>query len=278
MSLEGKIENVIASVVIIAIAVVVRLSVGRILRRRDWMSVEDSRRILIQVRNFTVLLVFFGLIVVWAQELRTAALSLVAFAVAAVIATKEMIMAIGGSFTRATSGSFTIGDRVRIGDYRGDVIDHSLLTTTLLEIGPGHVRTGRALVLPNSMLLSAAVANETRGHDYILHSFTVPVSRRDWRRAERVMLDAAERQSAEYVEEARMQMEQRARTHSLSVPIVDPFVLAKPTSVDAVELTVRVPVPAREVWRIEHEIIRSWLDAADADGDPEPSEAASEVR
>jgi small-conductance mechanosensitive channel len=278
MSLEGKIENVIASVVIIAIAVVVRLSVGRILRRREWMSVEDSRRLLIQVRNFTVLLVFFGLIVVWAQELRTAALSLVAFAVAAVIATKEMIMAIGGSFTRATSGSFTIGDRVRIGDYRGDVIDHSLLTTTLLEIGPGHVRTGRALVLPNSMLLSAAVANETRGHDYILHSFSVPVPRRDWRRAERVMLDTARRQSAEYVEEARMQMEQRARTHSLSVPIVDPFVLAKPTSVDAVELTVRVPVPAREVWRIENEIIRSWLDAADADVDPEPNEAASEAR
>jgi small-conductance mechanosensitive channel len=262
-TVEGKLENVIASVVIIALAVIVRLAIGRILRRREWMSVDDSRRLLIQVRNITVLLVFFGLIVVWAQELRTAALSLVAFAVAAVIATKEMIMAIGGSFTRAMSGSFTIGDRVRIGDHRGDVIDHSLLTTTLLEIGPGHVRTGSTLVLPNSMLLSVAVANETRGHDYVLHSFSVPVSRLEWRRAEEALLDAARRFSAEYVDEARVQMAKRAREHSLSVPIVDPFVLATPISVDGVELTVRVPVPAREVWRLEHQILRSWLDEAD---------------
>jgi hypothetical protein len=48
-------------------------------------------------------------------------------------------------------------------------------------------------------------------------------------------------------------MENRARRYSLSMPIVDPFVLAKPTAVDTAQLTVRVPVPAREVWRIEHE-------------------------
>ena len=45
-------------------------------------------------------------------------------------------MSIGGSFLRATSGSFAIGDRIRVGDTRGVVIDHSLLVTTLLEIGP----------------------------------------------------------------------------------------------------------------------------------------------
>ncbi len=229
---------------------------------------------MIQVRNVTVLVAFIALVVVWAQELRTAALSLVAFAVAAVIATKEMIMAVGGSFSRVTSGSFAVGDRVRIGPHRGDVIDHSLLTTTLLEIGPGHVRTGRTLVIPNNVLLTDAVANETAGHGYVLHSFAVPVSRSEWEHARAVLLEAAKAHSAEYVEDARREMERRAREHSLTIPIVDPFVLAKPTGVDAVELTVRVPVPAREAWWVENEILTEWLRRSDArtdESEPDPA-------
>ena len=38
---------------------------------------------------------------------------------------------------RATSRSFKLGDRIEIGDYRGDVIDYNLFTTTILETGPG---------------------------------------------------------------------------------------------------------------------------------------------
>ncbi|MDJ0962153.1 MAG: mechanosensitive ion channel [Acidimicrobiia bacterium] len=264
---EGdRLEHVIASIVIVAIAVVVRFAVGRLVRRQTWASAEVGRRWMIQVRNITVLVAFIALVIVWAQELRTAALSLVAFAVAAVIATKEMIMAVGGSFSRATSGSFAVGDRVRIGAHRGDVIDHSLLTTTLLEIGPGHVRTGRTLVIPNNLLLTDAVANETAGHGYVLHSFAVPVAKSEWHGAQKALLAAAKEHSAEYVEDARREMERRARAHSLSTPIVDPFVLAKPTGTDTVELTVRVPVPAREAWWVENEILAAWLGRSDVDG------------
>lgn len=254
-----RLENVVASLVIILIAIAVRLAVGRIVRRQTWASAELGRRWMIQVRNVTVLIAFIALVVVWAQELRTAALSLVAFAVAAVIATKEMIMAVGGSFSRAMSGSFAVGDRVKIGPYRGDVIDHSLLTTTLLEIGPGHVRTGRTVVVPNSLLLTDAVANETTGHDYVLHSFEVHVKRSEWRDAQELLLESAKAHAAEYVENARREMTARALEHSLSVPIVDPFVLAQPSTVDAVALTVRVPVPSREAWWVENEITQAWL-------------------
>ncbi len=259
LSGEGDVEKLIATAVISGLAVVVRVAFGRIVKRQPWASMEDRRRWLVQVRNLTVLLAAFALVVVWAQEVRTAALSLVAFAAALVIASKELIMAVSGSFARAATGSFSIGDRVRIGSHRGDVIDHTLLATTLLEVGPGHVRTGRTLVLPNSMLLSEAVANETRGHAYVLHSFSVPVAGSEWRHAHAILLRAAVEHSAEYVDLARTHMELRAREHALPVPIVDPFVLAKPVSPDVVELTVRVPVPSREAWRVESAIVESWL-------------------
>ncbi len=267
-------EKLIASGLVIAGAILVRFVVARRVRSYRRAAAEDARRWLVHIRNLTVILVIVGLAVIWAEELRTAALSLVAVAAALVLAGKELIMAISGSFARATSGSFTVGDRVRIGEYRGDVIDHSLLVTTLLEIGPGHVRTGQTLVLPNSMLLTSAIANETQGHNYVLHSFTVPVAMADWQLAHDVLLAAAQDASAGYVDRARAHMEERAHEHALTLPIVDPFVLAKPLTPETVELTVRVPVPAREAWRIEHEVLEAWLQRRGGESEAPATSAA----
>ena len=203
----------------------------------------------------------------WADELRTAAITFLALGVALVIATKELLMSISGSLVRATSASFGVGDRIIVGSIRGIVVDHSTLTTTLLEIGPAHVRTGRVVVLPNSIYLTSPVVNESSGHEYVLHSFTVPVKRTEWREADRVLQAAADEASAPYVEAAREQMEARAKRYALPLPSVDPFILAKPTGPDAVEMTVRMPVAAREVWKVENEVVRAWLDAATTAGE-----------
>ena len=66
-----------------------------------------------------------------------------------------------------------------------------------------------------------------------------------------MLVGAARAHTAPYVESARAHMEARARRHSLSLPIVEPLVLATPTDPDTVNRTVRVPVEAQDVWRIE---------------------------
>ena len=259
-SSDGVGLEVVASVVVVVAAVFVRLFGGRLIRRQQWATPEEGRRWLVRLRNATLLLALTALVVVWADELRAAAITLLAFAVAFVIATKELITAISGSFVRATSASFVIGDRIRFGDMRGVVIDHSLLTTTLLEIGSGHVRTGRVMVVPNSVFVTAAVSNETRGHEYVLHSFTVPVARAEWRIADRVLRDAAARASSSYLAGARAEMEARAAAHNLPMPTVESFVVPSPLTSDTVQLTVRVPVAAGDVWLVEAEVLRAWLE------------------
>lgn len=263
-SLDSVGFDVAASAAVLLVAASIRVFGGRYIRRQRWASQDESRGWLVRLRTATLLFVVVALVVVWANELRAAALTFLALGVAFVIATKELIMSISGSFVRAVSGSFTIGDRVRIGDVRGVVIDHSMLATTLLEIGPSHVRTGRVITVPNSVFLSSPVANESRGHKYVLHSFTVPVKRSEWKEADRVLNDAAVAQSAPYIDAARAQMEARAHRYGLSVPIVKAFILAKPESADTVELTVRVPVAARDVWKVESDILKAWLEASPA--------------
>jgi len=47
-----------------------------------------------------------------------------------------------------------------------------LQSTTILEIDPGHQPTGRTVVLPNSVFLSAKVFNETLHDDLVVHVVT----------------------------------------------------------------------------------------------------------
>jgi len=61
---------------------------------------------------------------------------------------------------------YRVGDRIKIGDATGDVIDVSYLDTTLWEFGGGDLLstdhpTGRIIKFPNSKILSSTVYNYT---------------------------------------------------------------------------------------------------------------------
>ena len=126
-------------------------------------------------------------------------------------------------YLNATTGAYDVGDRIELDGTRGDVIRYGLLTTTILEIGPTHQRTGRSIVLPNSLLLSKPVVNETFTATYVLHSFAVPMARSaDWQATERRLQAVAQRVCAEWIEPARRQLEELSREHGLTPPSVEP--------------------------------------------------------
>lgn len=250
-----------ASTVILAVALtVIRGFAARYIRRQEWSSPQMGRRWIVQLRTIALVLFAIGLVFIWANELRAAAISLVALAAALVLATKELIMCVSGSLVRTSGRSFTIGDRVVIDGTRGDVIDHTLLTTTLLEVGPGHFRTGRTVVVPNSLLLSGPVVNETGGHEYVLHNFSVTVPATEWATAEAILLEAATAVAEPHIEATRRQMDRIARENSLNLPSVDPQVVFDSSAAGEVTITVRVPCPARDKGRVEQTIVRAWLE------------------
>ncbi len=66
---------------------------------------------------------------------------------------------------------FTLGHRVTIGAYTGDVVDISLLSTTLLEVSnttaPDASRAGQVLAIPNAAVLTQPVLNYSATSDYV---------------------------------------------------------------------------------------------------------------
>lgn len=247
------------SLVLIVVAVVAHALISRLIRRHV-KSAELRRKWLVQSRNGLVLLCLFGLVLIWAEELRTLALSIVAIAVAFVVATKELILCVTGSVVKAGARSFDIGDRIQVKEFRGDVIDQNLLATTILEVGPGkltHQRTGRMTVIPNSLFVSEPVINESFSHDYVLHVFTVPFKRDErWQAAQEAFLEVATRHCQPFLEDARRHMRKLADTRGLEAPSVDPRVTLQVPSAGEIDLVIRVPVRSSQRGYIEQGILQ----------------------
>lgn len=260
-------QKLIATVVIVALVVAIRFLTRAAVRRTHWHE-DDGRRWLVLTRNVTLLVGVAAVAMVWAHELRVVGLSLVAVAVALVISMQDVIRSFVASFVRAASGQFQIGDRITVGEISGYVVDHSMLQTSLLEIGPGHARTGRTISVPNTILLSTPVINETAGHRYILHSFDLLVPERRWKEAAAVLETAANSASAPYAARVQKAMDERATRHSLPLPSADPLVFCRPDEHEHVKVTVRVPVDAASAGRVEHEIVYAWLEHLAPGADP----------
>jgi small-conductance mechanosensitive channel len=258
------VRNLLLTALLWAAAFLLRAIVSRALTARG-ISGEERRRFLQLTRNGVLGVLAIGTAALWFDELKVFALSLVAVAAAVVLATKELIMCLGGTLIRTSSRAFEVGDRIELDGLRGDVVDATLLTTTLLEVGPGrvgHQRTGRAITLPNSLFLSRPLINETFTDAFVLHNFTVVV-RRDahWRHAERALLEACTEEMQPYAAEARAYFERLHRERALDVPALEPRVLVEVSAPDALTLHCRLPAPARTKGRIEQAIVRKLLDA-----------------
>lgn len=255
---ETLLSLLISSAILIVTVILLRALIARFIRSRI-TSVELQRRWLVQTRNGLILLLILGLIIIWGEELRTLALSIVAIAVAFVVATKELILCVTGSILKTGAGSFNVGDRIQIKDFRGDVIDQNLLATTILEVGPGkitHQRTGRMTVIPNALFVSEPVINESYTHDYVLHVFTVPFKREDdWQSAQKAFLESSLKYCNPFLKEARKYMQQLSLQMGLDVPTVDPRVTLQVPAAGEIHLIVRVPTKTGQRSYIEQSIL-----------------------
>ncbi len=97
-----------------------------------------------------------------------------------------------------TRRPFDIGDRVIIGNMKGDVLDISLTHIYLHEVGgalDGEEGSGRTILVPNSTLFEQNIINYTYDDEYILDQIVVTVTyESNLDKAEKIMEDAAKLQ------------------------------------------------------------------------------------
>ena len=260
---QNVIEYGVNTAILFAVVFLLRMVLVRGVLKIEKLDTENRRRWIVNLRNTLVMVFMIGVILIWAPQLNSFAVSLMAIALALVLATKEILACASGALLRIVTNAYGVGDRIEIAGVRGNVLDFNLLTTTLLEIGPGqtsHQYTGRAMVIPNSLLLNHTVTNESYTKKFIVHVITVRLTRDDdWQFAEQVLLEAANEECASYIEEARRYMKKLERKNWLDAPSVEPRVTIQIPEANRINLLLRVPAPSHRPSRTEQAILRRFL-------------------
>ena len=206
--------RIVVSLALIALILIARGATVRLLRGRNDILGPQKRRQLFYTRSAFNLALGIGLLLTWLGQVQNLLLSLTAVTVAVVVATKELLMCISGFALRTGASSFSVGDWIEVGTYRGEVTDYNLLSTTILELSParkGHGHTGNRIVLPNSLFLSHPVRNEKLSRTFILHSFAINVE------AEGVDAAAAMAWLNDEAQACFTEFEPEARKHSAAI-------------------------------------------------------------
>jgi small-conductance mechanosensitive channel len=262
-SIGTILANSLISLVFLVAVVGLRMLVLRHVLHREEMTPEARRRWIVNSRNTVLMVLVVGLVFIWANELFTLAVSLVAIAAALVIATKELILCFSGAVLRAGSKAFSLGDLIEIGGIRGDVVDINVFAATLREVGPGkgsHQYTGRAVTIPNSLLLNSPLINHSYMGDYLVHIITVPWNLdNEWAQAEKLLLEAAVAECSPLLEEAQVHMKRLASQQGLEPISVEPRVSVEMPEPNRIHFLLRIPAPARRQSRLEQAILRRFL-------------------
>lgn len=159
--LGGELGRILSTIVVIVAAMVfnhlnVRYQTSP---TRVQNNPIQGRQQLVLIKNAIILTAVCLIVVIWATKIAGVAISLSAFAVALVLSTKEIIMCITGYILYVMSRPFSVGDHIELNNAQGVVTDVGLLNFTLSETNKSHQLTGKTIILPNSILLSAVVTN-----------------------------------------------------------------------------------------------------------------------
>jgi len=244
-------------------ALLIRFVLRRSIRIAQIPSLELRRRWILQIRTLTLIIIFLGLVIIWSTEIQTLAISLVAIILGVVIATKELIACFTGSMLKLGARAFSLGDRVRTGEFAGDVIDQTLLSTTLMEVGPGEARqyTGRIIVVPNSVFLLGPITREASFDRFTMVTLVVPLPRgSDVAGAERVLLEACHAACDPYLGQVKQAVERVKRSEAIDPPKTDPMVTLVTLDEKRLDLVLRFPAPLEERRSIEQKILRRYLE------------------
>lgn len=253
--------------IVLAVFLVRALTVRALNRRMD-LAADSKRRWTSHIRNFSFLILAISLALVWFPQLETFALSITAFALAIIIATKELILCISGSVLRATTTAFSVGDMIEIDGLCGEVVEHNLMSTAIMEVnGPSgsepYQLTGRRLVLPNSVLLAKHLVNYGLMRRYVFHRFELVFdSHNDPAVLETTIREAAEAQAIELGDVARRYHSLVASRSGLDLPGMEPRIHLATTGIAGLSFTVTLFCPIRAAADIQRRITATAMRAA----------------
>jgi len=262
-------SNLIYTAVTILVLWILQAAAHAFIRRR----IADHKIRYHWRKAATYTVVILGLLIVgriWVPGLRDVTTFLGLLSAGLAIALKDLVANMAGWAFIIWRRPFEVGDRIQVGDHRGDVIDLRLFQFSLLEIGnwvDAEQSTGRIIHIPNGRVLNEPLANYTKGFPHIWEELPVLVTfESDWRAAKRILLDVVQRHAEHLTEDAAARIKEAARRFMIVYTTLTPTVYTSVVD-SGVLLTARFLCDPRQRRALTEAIWEELLDAFAARAD-----------
>lgn len=196
-------------------------------------------------KNLTYISVFLGFLIVgniWFEGLQSVATFLGLLSAGLAIALKDPVTDFAGWLFILWRKPFDVGDRIQIGDVKGDVIDQRLFKFTVLEIGNwvhADQSTGRVVHVPNHRVFSDSLANYTSDFEFIWNELEILITfESNWEKAKQILQDISDKHLADFVEQAEQQVRRAKKSYLIYYRYLTPIVYTDVRE-SGVNLTVR---------------------------------------
>jgi small-conductance mechanosensitive channel len=272
LNLNAELQNKLLSSLLIIFALwLLRLVTIFVVDRRA----EDDRLSYRWRKTSAYIVVPLGILFlfwIWIEELQPLATFLGLVSAGVAVALRDPLVNLAGWTFILWRRPFEVGDRIQIGEYAGDVVDLRIFQFTILEIGgwvAADQSTGRVLHIPNGKVFSDALANYSKGFEFIWDEIPVVVTfESDWEKAKALLQDIVDRHAAHLSESAQQRIRRVARKFMIRYATLTPTVYTRVES-NGVRLTLRYLCEPRQrrssAQAIWEDVLRAFADHADVE-------------
>jgi small-conductance mechanosensitive channel len=215
----------------IAIGVFFILMVNFFIRRALVKSIKDTDnryKARKAVNMLAYLLMVMVVLFVYSDKLGNIGIALGVAGAGIAFALQEVIVSLAGWINIMITGNVRVGDRVKIGEVKGDIIDIAMMSITIMEIGDwvnGDLYNGRIVTVANSFVFKEKLHNYSHEYPFLWDEIRVPIrTESDYATARSVFERVLKEVCGDYAEQSKQQWLRLANKYRVEEAQVEPMV------------------------------------------------------
>ena len=224
---QGLTTKIVITIGIILALWLARMFIVRIINR----NIDSTRQQYKWRKNASYVTGFLGLLllgVVWFEGLQEIGTFLGLLSAGLAIALRDPVTDFAGWIFISLRTPFDVGDRIEIGDTKGDIIDIRIFKFTVLEIGnwvQSDQSTGRVVHVPNHKIFTEALANYTSDFEFIWNELEVLVTfESNWKKAKEQLQELADKHMEDFIDHAEHQVRRANKSYLVHYEYLTPIV------------------------------------------------------
>lgn len=224
---EPLLERMLAILIGTAVILLITYFIKRTLKRTI-KSNDNKYRARKAVNVLGYFLIVSVVLFVYSDKLGNIGVALGVAGAGIAFALQEVIVSIAGWFSIMIGGSVGVGQRIKVGDVKGDIIDIGLMNTTVMEIGDwvnGDLYNGRIVTIANSFIFKEKVHNYSAEYPFLWDEIIVPLrTESDYQLARKVFANVLNEVCGQYASNSEKQWGKLTDKYRVEEAQVQPMV------------------------------------------------------